>query len=116
MEFIHWIFFGPAKLIAIWPYAGVIIAAALIAVQAWLSSRRGTLFKRGFFRKAPVFAGLLWLIFNLYEWQLSATLAQNLIDTTLRMDLIILVPILYVLTCAALMSIRAQVQDKRAGK
>lgn len=116
MEFIHWIFFGPAKLVAIWPYAGVIIAAALIAVQAWLSRRRGTLFKRGFFREAPVFAGLLWLIFNLYELQLSATLAQNVIDTTLRMDLIILVPILYVLTCAALMSIRAQLQDKRAGR
>ena len=116
MEIVSWIFFGPAKLVANWPYAGVLIAVAFIAVQAWLSSRRGTLFERGFFREAPVFAGLLWLIFNLYELQLAATLARNLAGTTLRMDLIILVPILYVLTVAAIVSIRAQLQDKRTGR
>ena len=110
MELINWIFFGPAKLVAIWPYAGIFIAAALIALQAWISQRRGALFKRGFFREATVFAGLLWLIFNLYELQLAAIFAQNKVAGTLRMDLIILVPILYVLTLAALLSIGAQLR------
>ena len=116
MDFVSWIFFGPAKLVAALPYAGVLIAVALIGVQAWFSHCRGTLFERGFFREAPVFAGLLWLIFNLYELQLAVTLAQNLSPETLRMDLIVLVPILYVLTIAAIFSIRAQLRNKRTGE
>ena len=115
MELINWIFFGPAKLVAIWPYTGIFIAAALIVVQAWISQRRGALFKRGFFREATVFAGLLWLIFNLYELQLAAIFAQNQVTGTLRMDLIILVPILYVLTLAAMLSIRAQLRNTHTG-
>ena len=110
MEFVSWIFFGPAKLVAAWPYAGILIGIALIAAQAWLSLHNGTLFRRDFFREATVLAGLLWLIFNLYELQLAAVLTQNKVESTLRMDLIILVPILYVLTLAAFFSMRAQLR------
>ena len=113
MEIVSWIFFGPAKLVAAFPYAGGLIAAAFISVQAWLSWNRGTLLKREFFREAPVFAGLLWLIFNLYELQLGATIGQKNRGDTLRIDLTILVPILYVLTFAAILSIRGQLQNKR---
>ena len=112
MGFVDWIFFGPAKLIAAWPYAGFLIAALLIGVQAAFSWRNGALFERKFFREATVFAGLLWLIFNLYELQFAATLAQKLTGSSLRMDLIILVPILYVLTLAAMLSIRTQLKTK----
>ena len=108
MEFVSWIFFGPAKLVAVWPYAGLLIAIALIAAQAWLSWCKGAPFGRDFFREAPVLAGLLWLIFNLYELQLAAILSQNRVDSMLRMDLIILVPILYGLTLAAIFSARTQ--------
>ena len=110
MEFVSWIFFGPAKLVAAWPYAGIGIAFALIAAQAWTSWRKGAPFGRDFFREAPVLAGLLWLIFNLYELQLTAVLTQNRVDSMLRMDLIILVPILYVLTLAAFFSLRSQLR------
>lgn len=116
MELVDWIFFGPAKLIAIWHYAGVLIAALFVGVQAWQSLRKGALFERHFFREAPVFAGLLWLIFNLYELQFAAISAQMPGSSTLRMDLIILVPILYVLTIAAMASIYAQLFYKRADK
>ena len=112
MELVDWIFFGPAKLIAVWPYAGFLIAALLIGVQAALSWRKGALFERGFFREAPVFAGLLWVIFNLYELQFAATFQQKLAGSSLRMDLIILVPILYVLTLAAMLSLRTQLKTK----
>ena len=108
MEFVSWIFFGPAKLVAAWPYAGIVTAIGLIAAQAWLSQRKGAPFGSDFFREAPVLAGLLWLIFNLYELQLAAILSQTRVDSMLRMDLIILVPILYVLTLAAFFSMRAQ--------
>jgi hypothetical protein len=116
MDIVSWIFFGPAKLVENWQYAGVLIAVALIGVQAWLSQRKDSLFVRGFFREAAVFAGLLWLIFNLYELQFAATLAKNSTGGALRMDLIVLVPILYVLTVAAIFSIRAQLKARRTDK
>ena len=113
MEFVNWIFFGPAKLVAAWPYAGVFIGVAMIGLQAWLSVGKGALLQRDFFREAAVLAGLLWLIFNLYELQFAAVLAQNKVAGTLRMDLIILVPILYVMSLAAMFSIYAQLKHKR---
>ena len=113
MELVSWIFFGPAKIVAIWAYAGMLIGAALIGVQAWLRRLKGAMVDRDFFRQAPVLAGLLWMIFNLYELQAVAILAKNPAGGTLRMDLIILVPILYALTLAAILSIRAQLRDRR---
>lgn len=108
MEIFNWLFFGPAKLIALWPYAGVTVGAALIVAQAWLSWRARKAFDLGFFREAPVFAGLLWLIFNGFELQMSAIAAKTA-GGFLRLDLIVLVPILYVLTAVALLSLAKQV-------
>ena len=112
MEFVNWLFFGPAKLIGIWPYAGVAIAAVLIAVQAWLVWSAQKPFELGFFREAPVFAGILWLIFNAFELQMSAIAARqaNAPGGFLRLDLIVLVPILYVLTAAAALSLAKQLR------
>ena len=114
MELVSWIFFGPAKLLAVWPYAGFVIGSAFVGLQAWLSHRSKTPFDRTFFREAPVLGGLLWLIFNLYERQVIAIAAKNLTADSLRMDLIILVPILYVMTLAALLSIRTQLKSNRS--
>ena len=109
MEFFSWIFFGPAKLIALWPCAGVAIAGGLLALQGWLIWRAGGKFDIGFFRRAPVFAGLLWLIFNGYELQMLAIAAKTEVGF-LRLDLIVLVPILYVLTAAAVLSLTRQMK------
>ena len=54
----------------------------------------------------------LLVIFNLYELQFAATFQQKLAGSSLRMDLIILVPILYVLTLAAMLSLRTQLKTK----
>ena len=113
MEFGNWVLFGPAKLLAIYPLAGAAIAVAMIGLQAFLSWRKGTLLQRNFFREAAVMAGLLWLIFNLYELQVSAILARSESGSTLRMDLIILIPILYALTVAAALSVIAQLRGSR---
>ena len=77
MEFFQWVFFGPAKLVAYWHYSGVAISVGLIAIQAYLGWRAQKNFNVGFFREPPVFAGLLWLIFNGFELQMSAISAKS---------------------------------------
>jgi hypothetical protein len=113
-----WIFFGPAVLIAHWPYAGIAIAAVLITTQLILTVRKSGAFDRNFFREAPVFAGLLWLIFGFYEMQMRAAMTSagkpNEVMSFFRLDLIILVPILYLMTAAAIYSVVRQI--KRNGK
>ncbi len=113
MEFINWIFFGPSKLITAYPYGGLFIAALFIGAQLLRTAVAKQVFDKQWFRKAPVFTGLLWAIFNLYEMQLAAVLgpaaahaAANAgtvaIPVLLRLDLIVLTPLLYVLTAFAL--------------
>ena len=115
-----WIFFGPAVLIAHWPYAGIAIAAMLIATQAILTARKGGAFDKNFFREAPVFAGLLWLIFGFYEMQMRAAMTSagkpNEVMSFFRLDLIILIPILYLMTAAAIYSVVRQIRIKRNSK
>ena len=103
MQIFDWIFFGPAKLVAWWPYAGYVIGAVLIAIEVGVSLHaQASIWAAGFafFRRAPVFAGLLWWVFNAYERQTVATGAA-----ALRIDLMVFVPILYVLTIAAIVTI-----------
>ena len=111
MELTQWVFFGPAKLIALWPHAGIAIAGAFIAVQAALNLWAGDSFNKTFLRKAPVFAGLLWLIFGFYEMQIQAVMIINPANPAasnnaplFRMDLIILTPILYLLSAVAILA------------
>ncbi|MEO8384908.1 MAG: hypothetical protein ABI583_06690 [Betaproteobacteria bacterium] len=111
MDVANWVFFGPSRLLAIYPYAGVAIAVAMIGLQACLSWRKGTLLQRNFFREAAVMTGLIWIIFNLYELQFSAILAKSESGSTLRMDLVILIPILYALSVAAILSVIAQLRN-----
>lgn len=115
MDILNWVFFGPAKLIQLWPYAGVVIAALLIILQFALTLRARKPFDGGFFRQAAVFAGLLWLIFNAFELQMAA-IALKSAGTNLRLELIVLVPILYVLTLAAIISVARQLASLFAEK
>ncbi len=125
-------FLAPAYLIAAWPYAGILIAVVMIGLQAGLSARvagrstdesvgderRG--FGLNFFREPLVFVGLLWLIYGFYERQMAAVVglkAGTNVTTGLanlslgsRFDLIILVPILYVMTAVALYSLYRQLK------
>jgi len=112
-----WIFFGPAVLIAHWAYAGIAIATTLIFIQVLLTTWTRGAFDKSFFREAPVFAGLLWLIFGFYEMQMRAAMATAgkpiEITSFFRLDLIVLVPILYLMTGTAIYSIVRQIQRNR---
>jgi hypothetical protein len=107
MTFFNWIFFGPALLLASLPYAGFAIAAMLIGAQAARTLVRSETLGQQWLRKAPVFTGLLWVIFNLYELQIIALTAANKVST-LRIDLMVLTPLLYVLTAFAVYSLFAR--------
>lgn len=96
-----WLLFGPSKLIAHWPYAGFVVGAFLIAFAAWRRWKAGSSFDIRFFRDPIVFAGVLWALFNAYERQTTAIAAQALGSGAFRMDLIVLIPILYVMSAAA---------------
>ncbi len=112
-----WIFFGPAALIAYWPYAGVAIAVFLITTQIVLTAKAGKTFDKTFFREAAVFSGFLWLIFGFYEMQMLAAMEQagqaSGPKNFFRIDLVILVPVLYLMTVAAVYSIVKQMRNGR---
>jgi ABC-type amino acid transport system permease subunit len=111
-----WILFGPARLVAAWPFAAAAIGLVLILAQCLLDWRsRGQLVVDArFFREAPVFVGLVWLIFGLYERQVEAIFASGPManNAPFRIDLVVLVPILYVLSAAAIHSLVKQWQRK----
>jgi hypothetical protein len=104
MEILEWIFFGPAMVVRALPYAGFLIGAILLVGQTFRTLRRlGRRFGRAWFREPPVLAGLLWIVFNLYELQLVAVFAekQRAGEAMLRLDLLVVSPILYVLSGVA---------------
>ncbi len=112
MEILNWLFFGPSRLVALWPYAGFAIAAVLIGAQLYRTIGETSIgdfeFSRQWFRKAPVFTGLLWIIFNLYEMQMKAVMpASEAAFSMARLDLIVLTPLLYVLSAFAIYSLFA---------
>lgn len=103
MQLLNWVFFGPTRLLEIWPYAGFVIAAVFIGAQLTRSLTENNRFDRQWFRKAPVFTGLIWCIFNLYELQMRAVnLANEATFSMARLDLMVLTPLLYVLTAIAI--------------
>jgi hypothetical protein len=104
MAFFEAIFFGPKLLAGAYPAAPFVLAAILILVQAALTTQAKGSFGSGFFRMPPTFAGLLWAIYGLYEPQVRAAFPH----AGLRIDLLVLVPILYVFTGVAFWSIRSQ--------
>lgn len=103
MEILSWIVFGPAKLIALFPYAGFVVGGIFLAGRAIQALRLRGSFNREWFRHSAALAGLVWLIFNLYELQVGAVFGkQHLLGPSLlRIDLMVITPILYVLTVAA---------------
>lgn len=103
-----WLLFGPSMLIAHWPYAGYVVGAILGAVAVWRRLKIGLPFDLGFFRDPIVFAGILWMVFNAYERQTTAIASQSSgvgVTGAFRMDLIVLIPILYVMSAAAVVAI-----------
>jgi len=99
LDFLNWVAFGPSKLIAWQPYSGIWIGLAIIIAELSLSRRSVTASAKGFFRRPGVLAGLMWCLFNFYEWQVLAVLPKGTAGSELlRLDLIVLVPMLYALS------------------
>jgi hypothetical protein len=95
------IFFGPRLLAEAHPLACFGVAVAFIGLQAAMVSRTGGRFSIAFFRYAPTFAGVLWVVYGLYEPQVRAGFP----NVGIRFDLLVLVPILYVFSGVALWSL-----------
>lgn len=108
MSFFQVIFFGPKLLADAYPAAPFVFAGALIVVQLVLNARASAGFGIRFFRLPAVFAGVIWAIYGLYEPQVRAAFP----DAGIRIDLLVLVPILYVFTALALWSVWMQVSRR----
>ena len=106
MNLLTTILYGPALLVHAMPFSCFVIGGFLIAVQLGLWRLQERRMEWQFFRMAPVFGGLLWIIFALYELQIQAV--TKVAELTIRLDLLVLTPILYVFTLVALVSLVQQ--------
>lgn len=110
MDILPTIMFGPAILAHAMPSAIFLIGGAAITLQVAFFLIQKRHFNQKFFRMAPTFAGLLWLIYGLYELQVQAV-GKPLTDF-IRMDLFVLTPILYVFSVLAVISLLAQIRGQ----
>jgi hypothetical protein len=108
MSFFQAIFFGPKLLADAYPAAPFAIAGALVLIQLILSARAAAGFGIGFFRLPAVFAGVIWAIYGLYEPQVRAAFP----NAGVRIDLLVLVPILYVFTGLAVWSVWTRLRSR----
>jgi hypothetical protein len=112
METLSLLLFGPAILARAIPASTFAIGGFLIAIQLGMFRLAGRRYDRQFFRMAPTFGGLLWIIFGLYELQMQA--GEKAMAAPIRIDLLILAPILYVFSLLAVISLVQQIRG-RAG-
>lgn len=112
MPIFELIFFGPRFLAEAHPLACFGVAAALIGLQAIMVLRAGGRFGIAFFRYAPTFAGVLWLVYGLYEPQVRAAFP----NVGIRFDLLVLVPILYAFSGVAFWSLWDQWRTRQLPK
>ena len=112
MTILTTILYGPALLVQAMPLACFGIGGLFIALQLGLWRLGGRRMEWQFFRMAPVFSGLLWIIFAMYELQMQAV--TKVAALPIRLDLLVLTPILYVFTLVALVSLVQQFRG-RAG-
>lgn len=118
MDIMNWIFFGPAKLVALsaWLVAGVGIAFIAAEVALMFLTRGHVQSRADFFRLPGILCGLLWLIFLGYELQMGAAFANSPTGATkpLRWDLLVLTPILIGMSVLACYSIAPRIHKSRS--
>lgn len=112
METLSLLLYGPAILARAIPASSFVIGGFLIAIQLGMFRLSGRRYDRQFFRMAPTFGGLLWIIFGLYELQIQA--GGETLVAPIRIDLLVLAPILYVFSLLAAISLVQQLRG-RAG-
>jgi hypothetical protein len=112
MSVLDWALFGPSQLIAVWGPAGFVIGGLLIVAGGFKTLFDRNPIELGIFRKPAVFGGVLWIVFNAYEWQVQATTLPGA-GSAFRIDLLVLVPILYVMTVASVYDLISTKVPKR---
>jgi hypothetical protein len=108
MEILSLLLFGPAILARTFPLSTFLIGGFLIATQLGMFRLFGRRYDRQFFRMAPTFGGLLWIVFGLYEMQIQA--GEKVLTASIRIDVLILAPALYVFSVLAVISLVQQLR------
>lgn len=96
MDFLS-IFFAPMALVAAQPAAPFLIAAVLAVGQIVLLLKHRQPYRLILWRRPLLFAAAIWVVYGLYEMQVQATMP----NANIRIDLLVLSPILYVFTLVA---------------
>ncbi len=111
---IELLIFGPSRLLALWPDAGIALCAVMLLVEGAFSLRARAGWSIEYFRRAPVLCGLLWLIFTFYERQIGAVgIFPGDPAKAFRIDLLVLTPVLYVFTAAAIASLLQRLRKQK---
>ena len=97
MDFLG-IFYAPMVLVAAQPAAPFLIAAVLAVLQIGLLIRDRERPAMLLWRRPALFAAAIWVVYGLYELQVQATMP----NANIRIDLLVLAPILYVFTTVAI--------------
>ncbi len=108
-----WLIYGPAQLVERAPSIGFAIGSCALGVQLVRSLANREHLSRQWLRYPLVLSGLLWLLFTLYELQMIAV-GMGLATTRLRLDLIVLTPILYGLSAFGIASLFSRAGSRAA--
>ncbi|MBL8515412.1 MAG: hypothetical protein JNM76_00470 [Betaproteobacteria bacterium] len=92
------IFYAPMAMVTVRPMAPFIIAAVFALLQVVLLIRQRALPTLLLWRRPALFAAAIWVVYGLYELQVQATQPY----ANIRIDLLVLAPILYVFTVIAI--------------
>jgi hypothetical protein len=96
MDFLA-LFYAPMKLVLAWPAAPFLLAAVFATLQVALLIRQRQRPAMILWRRPALFAAAIWVVYALYELQVQATMPT----ANIRIDLLVLAPILYVFTAVA---------------
>lgn len=96
MDFLA-LFYAPMKLVQAWPAAPFMLAALFALAQLGLMLFRQHRPAMILWRRPALFAAAIWVVYGLYELQVQATSAY----ANIRIDLLVLAPILYVFSAVA---------------
>lgn len=92
------IFYAPMALVLAQPAAPFIFSALLALAQCALLLRHRQRPTMLLWRRPALFAAAIWTVYGLYELQVQATMPT----ANIRIDLLVLAPILYVFSAVAL--------------
>src|SRR3989304_8310599 len=95
------IFFFPIALMVGYPLLALVAAGSFLGFYFWLRKREESPnLKKAFFR--VLLGGLVWLVFAIYEYRMY--LWSKTVVAPIRVDLLLITPILYLFTLAGILS------------